>query len=581
MSQASVNRRELLTLVAGLSAGPALAAHPDPSAHGNAPAALAEYIERYLHTMEAPGLTLGLASADGPIHVQAFGFTDLAARTPVTTAHLFEIGSITKSFTAVIMLQLREEGRLTFDRDITHYLPWLPIETDYGPIQIEHLLTHSSGLPEDVQWYLGRPGIRYRQSFAPGTRFHYCNFGYELLGRLIEKLDGTSLDVALRKPVLEPLGMTDTAAMIASPVYARIAQSYIPQQDDRPYRRGAPLAVAPNVTMVVASGCIASTPADMARYMTMFINRGAGPKRRILEEASFKALATARMPPGAFGPNAGYGYGLAVEQIEGQTILWHTGGMASFASAMHIDLDAGFGAFVSINAMQGYRPNTVARYALQMLNARKENKRIPAATRTDEIAPSDTKDYEGSYEDERGERIEVMSAPEALLLRIGSRRITLRPQGDGQFMATGQEYDLFPWLFSRAPPSSLAGAPTEEKRPVTALSWGPRWYGRSGYAPSLPRSPEPVFPGLTGLYYNESPWIGSVRVVERRGSLWLNGETPLEPLGEALFRWADEPSSPETAEFLEFVDGQAQLLRVSGGELRRIPDLAWRAIAAD
>lgn len=583
MSGPLVQRRELLALAAAMYASPTLAANVGSSSRNDVSAALGPYIERYLHTMEAPGLTLGLAAADGLIHMQSFGFVDVAARTPVTTAHLFEIGSISKSFVAVIMLQLREEGRLTFDQDITRYLPWLPIEADYGPIQIEHLLTHSSGLAEDIPLFPAQAGTRYRQSFAPGTRFHYCNFGYEVLGRLIEKVDGRPLGLALRKRVLEPLGMTDTAPMIASPVYARIAQSYLPQQDDRPYRRGAPLAVAGNITFERGSGCVASAPADMARYMSMFINRGAGPTRRILQEASFNALATAHMPPGAFAPNAGYGYGLAVEQLDGHTILWHTGGMMSFASAMHIDLDAGFGAFVSINAMQRYRPNAVARYALQLLHARKDNKPRPEPTVVDETALKDAKDYEGTYVSDRGERIEVSGANSTLLLHTGSKRITLRHREGEQFMADEQEYELFPWVFIRAPVRTSATATTEEKRPVIELCWGPRSYGRSEHAHAPPTSgqEDQVPQGLAGLYYSDDRSLGGIRVVERRGALWLNGAIPLEPLAGYLFRWADEPASPETAEFFAFVDGQAQRLRVNGGEFRRIPDLAWQAIVAD
>ena len=164
------------------------------------------------------------------------------------------------------------------------------------------------------------------------------------------QVDGRSWQLALRKRVLEQLGMTDTEPMIASPVYARIAQSYVPQHDDRFYHRGASLAVARKFALEAASGCIASTPLDMARYMSMFINRGMGPTRRVLQEVSFEALATSHVPAGEFGPNAGYGYGFAIDKVDGHTILRHTGGMTSFMSAMHIDLDAGFGAFASVNA---------------------------------------------------------------------------------------------------------------------------------------------------------------------------------------------------------------------------------------
>jgi hypothetical protein len=267
--------------------------------------------------------------------------------------------------------------------------------------------------------------------------------------------------------------------MIASPVYARIAQSYVRQHDDRFYHRGASLAVARKFAVEGASGCIASTPLDMARYMSMFINRGMGPSRRVLQEVSFKALATSHVPAGKFGPNAGYGYGFAIDKVDGHTIPRHTGGMVSFMSAMHIDLDAGYGAFASINAQQSYRPNAVARYAIKLLRARLESKSTPEAPAVDETALTATKDYEGSYVSEGGEQIEVSSADGALLLRIGSKRITLRHKEDEQFMADEQEFAFFPWVFGRAPVQSSGGEKSEQEEPVIEISWGPRWYGRS------------------------------------------------------------------------------------------------------
>jgi len=578
MSAQLLNRRGFLSLAAGMYAAPALAANVSASKWSSVSGPLGQYIERYLRTMQAPGLTLGLAGAEGPIHTQAFGFADLAARIPVTTAELFEIGSITKSFVAVMLLQLQEEGRLAFDHDITRYLPWLPIETDYSPVQIHHLLMHSSGLARDFPLIPHQSGARCRQSFSPGTRFHYSNFGYAALGRLIEKVDGRSWQLALRKRVLEPLRMTDTEPMIASLVYARIAQSYAQQHDDRFYHRGASLAVARKFAVEGAAGCIASTPLDMARYMSMLINRGMGPTRRVLQEVSFKALATSHVPAGHFGPNVGYGYGFAIDKVDGHTILRHTGGMASFMSAMHIDLDTGFGAFASINAQQDYRPNAVARYAIKLLRARQESKPTPEPPAVDETALATTKDYEGSYVSEGGDQIEVSGADGALLVRIGSKRITLRHKEDEQFMADEPEFAFFPWVFGRAPVQSSGGEKSDQEGAVTELSWGPRWYGRSEKAAGSRTGQDQVLQGLTGLYYSENPWAGGTRVIVRRGRLSLDDGTPLQPIGEHLFRFADEPESPETAEFLEFVDGQAQLLRVGGEDLRRIPDLAWPTI---
>jgi CubicO group peptidase (beta-lactamase class C family) len=570
-----LNRRDLLTLAAGMYAAP-LAAKIGANPLRPDLQPLDEYVERYLRTMQAPGLTLGLAGAQGPIHVQAFGFTDVAAKTAVTAEHLFEIGSISKSFVGVMLLQLQEEGRLAFDHDVTRYLPWLPIETDFGPVQIHHLLTHSSGLPRDFPLNAHQAGVRFRQSFEPGTHFHYSNSGYAALGRLIEKVDQRPWSLALRKRILEPLGMTDTEPLIASVMYGRMAQSYVARHDDRFYHRGAPLAVARSSAVEAASGCIASTSLDMTRYMAMYINRGMGPTRRVLQEASFKALTTSHVPAGEFGPNAGYGYGVAVEQVNGHTIVRHTGGMVSFMSAMHIDIDAGFGAFASINAQQNYRPNAVARYAVSLLRARHEGKPAPQPPAADETALAATQEYEGSYVGEDGTQIEVTSANGALLLHIESRHLTLRHKEDEQFMADEQDFAFFPWVFDRAAAQTSAGERPEQVAAITDLSWGPHWYRRSGRIAASSEKPDSTLQAFCGFYYSENPWLGGVRVIQRRGRLWLDDGTPLEALGDSLFRAADAPESPETVEFLEFVDGQAQLLRADGEDLRRIPDLAWQ-----
>jgi hypothetical protein len=251
--------------------------------------------------------------------------------------------------------------------------------------------------------------------------------------------------------------------------------------------------------------------------------------------------------------------------------------MTSFMSAIHIDLDAGFGAFASINAQQNYRPNAVARYAINLLRARQENQGAPRLPGLDETAITATRDYAGSYVSQSGERIEVSGADGALLLRIGSRRLTLRHLEDEQFTADAPEFAFFPWVFGRAPAQDASAEKPDQEAAITDLSWGPQWYRRSDRPAAAPDKEDPLAQGLTGLYYNENPWAGSTRVYLRRGRLWLDDGTPLEPIGEHLFRFADEPGSPETAEFLEIVDGQAQLLRLNGEDLRRIPDLAWPA----
>jgi CubicO group peptidase (beta-lactamase class C family) len=222
------NRREFVSMAVAMSAVVRAAAEEAAPGRGGqgVPPPLHRFIADYMAAMNAPGLTLALANRRGPV-AAAFGFVDIAARIPVNPRHRFEIGSITKSFTAIVILQLQDEGKLEVEQPIRKYLPWLPIETDYGEILIHHLLTHSSGMPSDDE-VQPADGGQVRQSFKPGTQFHYSNWGYTVLGLLIESIEAMTWGQAVSRRILGPLGMTDTTAIISSADRVRIAQSYAP-----------------------------------------------------------------------------------------------------------------------------------------------------------------------------------------------------------------------------------------------------------------------------------------------------------------------------------------------------------------
>lgn len=315
-------------------------ASPAPAPGGSEPIQVIDaFVERHRREMGLPGLTLGLAGREGVIAVRTYGHSDVKTGAPVRPENLFEIGSITKSFVAIALLQLRDEGRLDLGRPIREILPWLRIESAYPPITVHHLLTHTSGLPNP----LSLPAIPLWTASPPGERFHYCNVGYQILGLLLETLDGRPLRESLRARILQPLGMAASEPVISHEIRPRLPVSYWPLYDDRPFQRHGPLVEAPYLAMDNAAGCIASTPADMTLYIRMLLNRGRTPRGRLLSEESFALFARPATPAPAFGEGAGYGYGIAVQPVEGRTLLRHTGGMVSFSSALQVDLDAGVG----------------------------------------------------------------------------------------------------------------------------------------------------------------------------------------------------------------------------------------------
>ena len=450
----AISRRHLLALAAISSASVALSGTSKgataTSGNNAVMAVLRPFISRYCEAMNAPALTLSLVSADGTPRTSAYGYVDLAARTPAQVSDLFEIGSITKSFAAFTILQLVDEGKVELEAPIRGYLPWLAMETDFGEITAHHLLTHTSGMPADEKVFPSDPQQRVRQSCAPGAHFYYSNWGYAVLGYLIEAVDGQSWPAAVSARILLPLGMTDTLPAITSAGRSRIGKSYTPLHDDRPYPRHGPLTAAGSLTVTFADGSIASTPHDMGLYMQMILNRGRMPHGRIVSEENFKRFSTPHTPAAEFGPTASYGYGIAMDTLDGNTRLRHTGGMASFMSAMQLDLKTGYGAFASVNAQLGYRPNPVVQFALQLLRAQKEGRALPKAPAVDEtLVVEDGGAYEGVYARRDGRQIVVSARAGRLTLHADGRDIPLQHAEEDAFITDVAEFARFPLLFGR------------------------------------------------------------------------------------------------------------------------------------
>jgi D-alanyl-D-alanine carboxypeptidase len=523
--------------------------------------AIDAFVNRHIRERGAPGLILGLADRNSVLAARTYGHRDVKTGQPIETDDLFEIGSITKSFIAISLLQLREAGKLDLGRPIREYLPWLRIESSYAPITVHHLLSHTSGLPNALGLPLDLPETPLWTGHAPGEHFHYCNLGYDILGRLLETLDGRKLKEILPARIFQPLGMTATSPVISHDLRPRMPVSYWPLYDDRPFQRHGPLTEAPYLAMDNSAGCIVSTAHDMALYMRMLLNRGRGPKGPVISEESFALFSKPAIPAPSFGEGAGYGYGIAIQPVEGRTILRHTGGMVSYSSAMQVDLDAGFGAFASVNAsLAGYRPNPVAAYALAALRAERDSRPMPPMPEPDDpYKVPNTADYIGTYTAPDGRKLVLASEGDLLRLTWAGERIPLERIAPDTFIVSHPDFALFALSFGR----DVRGA-------VVEASYGADWYAGERYAgPRTFESPA-EWQAFAGHYRNDSPWEGSARVVLRNGRLWAGGDTPLVPLGSGLFRIGDEDHSPDRVRFGNVVNGRALVATFNGVDYRRI-----------
>lgn len=548
-----VSRRNCLKLASSglvLASASASAAAKMGDPYKAAIGLLKTYLDRHLAAYSLPGITVALADGNGFSTTLTAGWADVERRRPVTPAHYFQIGSISKSLASLAVLKLVDESKLSLDSEIKTLLPDYPIEGQ--PVTVKHLLTHSSGLASDPP-LAPRTGKLW-QGFAPGSQFSYSNTGYQMLGLIVAKLRGKPYAAALAEDVLGPLGMTEARASIVSADRDRHALPYAPYFPDRAYPRGGRLGPGPWITMVNAAGCVTAAPAAMANYIQWLIGSAAGKGTALLSPASRKLFSTPAIEAAEFGAGAHYALGLAVLPIDERLVLYHTGGMLAYSSAIMVDEAAGIGAFASVNARaeDSYRPRQVTAYAIRLMRAVKEGKPLPpvpairTATKLDEPAK-----LTGSFKAADGRMAELALSGDGLALRQNGVTLPLQG-GDESFTVVG-------------PGDETSGLKLDIKDGVVrSLGWKDTLYGAgAGETPqSLSR--------YAGLYDGGSPWVGMMEVVARADGLWVGGTTPLVPLPDGSFRVGSDEWSPERVRFDSEMDGVPQRMQFSGVDLLRV-----------
>src|SRR3954470_5649096 len=262
-----------------------------------------ETFQQRLDTLVAehkvPGATLGIVLGDESLDL-ASGVANVNTGVEATPDTLFQIGSITKVYTATIVMQLVDEGKVALDEPVATYVPELVLADAEAArtITVRQLLTHTSGIDGDLLEDFGRGDDcveRYVASFGslaqmapPGSFFSYCNSGLVLAGRLIEKLDGVVFDAALKKRVLDPIGATRSTMLPEEAILHRVAVGHmVPPGADEPVV--APQWILPRA--LGPAGLIAAPVSDLLPFARMHLNGGRGPDgARVLPAASVAAM---------------------------------------------------------------------------------------------------------------------------------------------------------------------------------------------------------------------------------------------------------------------------------------------------
>jgi CubicO group peptidase (beta-lactamase class C family) len=312
-------------------------------------------------------MVVALADVQGRRASISIGWDNQEMRMPMRSDRLFQIGSISKSLTALCLHSLAGSGIVRLDADVREYLPEVPWPDPR--ITLGNLLNHTSGLPRDAEPFPDVPGQRLWNDFPPGSRSRYSNLGYKLIGMLIARVTGQPFHDTLRERVLIPLGMTTALPLIAVRDRRKYAVSYLPAYEDQQLLSRDPLVPAELDGFVAASGCVAAAASDMGRYLSYVLRLGRGQGQPILTDRQAVQLLADDTASDEFVPDGRYASGFGKVRIGGTDMLHHTGGMQSFVSSFHADPKSGFGCMASVNGrLTNYRPKKVTAYAIQLIN---------------------------------------------------------------------------------------------------------------------------------------------------------------------------------------------------------------------
>lgn len=559
------DRRLFLGLAAGAAALPVAAralggapavrikADGAPAATRAAMERLADCAAAELSAFGWPGMTLGLRAPDGSSATATIGLAQTETGAPVRPDHLYQIGSISKSFVALALLRLADRGRIDLDRPVLDVAPDLPIED--RRVTAAHILDHAAGFPGNTPPFAAVNGGRLWSAWEPGSRFSYSNSGYDMLGLLIERASGRPFDAALRELALAPLGMAQSEPTIRTADRARFARGYLPLRRDRPFFAGDPLAEGAWLDIDRAAGSVASTSGDMLRYMSLVAACAAGRPQPLLSAAAARRWTTAVIDSPEFGPSARYAMGWATIPIEDKPALHHTGGMVTFSSACTIDPACGGGGFASVNvgAAMNYRPRAVTAYAVRLARALAAGAKLPDPPAPVPAPPlPEVAALAGTYRGPDDLVLEFAPGNGGLALRVNGAAARLKAYG--------------PTLFWSDHPRLLTHAFSFEEQ--GARLWhGQALYAR-GAAPEQPRPPARLL-ALAGLYRSNDPWVGDATLVARGDRLVLEGQGALREAADGSWRHEEPEAAAERVWFGPAVNGRAQTVSFSGEVLIR------------
>ncbi len=317
----------------------------------------------------AASFSIGIATKDGLVWSKAYGFANIENKVPATPDSIYRIGSITKQFTAVMLLQLVHDGKVHLSDPVEKYFPEINLVTGRfpgaPPITLMQLATHTAGLsrePEDMDTYVKGPVSQWEKTLIaalphvkyalePGTHFSYSNIGYAILGATLSRAAKQPFTDYVREKILLPLGMTHSDFEATPAIRKTLATGYVYNDDKKPDSTDAETELKTGRGYKVPNGALFSTVGDLARFEQFEMRNGPEtvlPHKDLAENFQ-------RMVASGADLTSGYGIGFTVDTVatpDSKAIfIGHDGGVAGYVSSAHFESQSNVGIVILHNAL--------------------------------------------------------------------------------------------------------------------------------------------------------------------------------------------------------------------------------------
>ena len=409
---ASIDLTRLVAALALLAAPLRVSAQNDATRLSLVPAdpayaEVAAYLERVITTemraKQLPAVSIALIDKDRIVWARGFGEADSIHHVPATAETVYRVGSVSKLFTDIGIMQLVEKGSVSLDAPVSKYLPDFHPSNRYGaPITIRELTSHRAGLmrepPRGNYFDSLSPSLRTTVTsmnstsliYPPASHTKYSNAGIATVGYVLERVGREAFSSYLAKHVLAPLGMEESAFELTPSLKPRLAVGYMWTYDGRRFPApGFQLGESP-------AGSLYTTVTDLCRFMSAMFSRGQGMRGRVLYPKTLESMWIPQFAPA--GTRTGYGIGFRVDTLDGLRTVDHGGAIYGFATQASMLPDEGLGVAVvtTLDATNAVT-SRLATAALRAMLAVRQHRPIPAWVTTEPVTAADAERLAGRY----------------------------------------------------------------------------------------------------------------------------------------------------------------------------------------